>query len=429
MLKNLLKDTFLYGILHSLNKFFNFLLFFIYMRFISKECISILDMLTLFLGFFSIFISMQLESSFARFYFNEKANDDHYSLLKTIVMLMLIFFILFSLPSYLIFEFLFSKYLIPSSSFIFFLIIFNALLFSITNLINLNFRYSYNYKNFLICTLLFPLTTSILITFFIFTENVNISSIFLSQFISFFLVLVVQLSFTGKSIFLSNFRISLLKDIFKYCLPMFPMFFLLFANDKMIVFFLREFISLKQIADFTVATKYTAILSIIFFALRLSVEPRLLKMISFPNASDFTELKKYFNLYLYLSFFSLIIFILLIPHVGNYFFPQFHNSSDWSSILAFTLIFINLGSYMTVGFGIKKRMDLKFYIVFLQVCFNFIGFYFILKNGYSVSLALKYLVFINYIFLLVQHYISNKLFKVSNEYIKATVLFSLVFLI
>ena len=84
---------------------------------------------------------------------------------------------------------------------------------------------------------------------------------------------------------------------------------------------------------------------------------------------------------------------------------------------------------MTVGFGIKKRMDLKFYIVFLQVCFNFIGFYFILKNGYSVSLALKYLVFINYIFLLVQHYISNKLFKVSNEYIKATVLFSLVFLI
>ena len=221
----------------------------------------------------------------------------------------------------------------------------------------------------------------------------------------------------------------MIKELFMYSLPMFPMFFLVFANDKAVLYILEVFISLQTLADYTLATKLLAFLSVLFFALRLAFEPRIIRFISFPSDAKKLEFQKFLNLYITISFLLFLIFLIFVPVIQQYFFPEFSNSVKWTCVLAVSLILLNMGTYITPGFSIMKRMDLKLYIVTFQVLFNFIGFYFILKSGYSVTFALKYLVFINYIFLLIQHYFSNRLYKVSNEYLKATALFSLVFIV
>ena len=76
-----------------------------------------------------------------------------------------------------------------------------------------------------------------------------------------------------------------------------------------------------------------------------------------------------------------------------------------------------------------KRMDKKLVIVLFQVILNFVGFYLVLKNGFDVVVGLNYLVIVNFLFMLIQHYYSNKLYYVSNEYLKSTSVFLFMFII
>ena len=430
MIKTILKDSFVYGILNAVNKFFTFIVFFIYVSFLSKETIAVLDMIIVFSFILSIFISMQLESSFARFYFNRKENNEQFDLLKTIVYMMFAFVFLYLVPAYIVFELLFANYDIDSYSFIFPVLVLSAFLVNITNLVNLHFRYSYERKNFILSSCLYPVTYLIVIAVYIFLNgSMNMFVVFTSQLVGLLLVLFFQYIVVGKQIINSRFQTKYIKEIFRYSLPMLPMFFLIFANDKAIIYILREFITLDILADFSVATRLLAFLSLLFFALRMALEPKVNHFMSYPNDDSKSEFKQYINIYIFFSIALFGIFTMIIPYIQLQFFPNFVNAAKWSVVLAISLILLHMGTYMTPGFGIKKRMDIKLLIVLAQVVFNFVGFYFVLKNGHSIVLALKYIVFINYVFLLVQHYISNKLYKVSNEYLKATALFSLVFIV
>jgi len=430
MIKSILKDSFIYGILNAVNKFFLFLIFFIFVKLFQKEDIAVLDMLIVFYSMMTIFISMQLESSFARFYFNEKESDKHFDLLKTISLLMLMFCIIYTVPSYFIYQYLFIEYNINNSLVIFSAIMLVGYLYNFTSLINLHFRYSYEKRNFVISSVLFPFVYLLLISiFYLLLQYNDLSFIFLSQIIAYIFVLMYQFNAIGKEYLLASFNKLKLKDIFFYSLPMLPMFFLIFLNDKAIIFILKEFIPLKLLADFSVATKYLAFLSLFFFALRMALDPKINKFISFPSLEKSNEYKMYINIYILFSLVLFLIFITIVPYIQNYFFVEYKNAYKWASILSVSLILLNLSSYMTPGFAIKKRMDTKLIIILIQVIFNFIGFYFVLQNGYGIIMALNYLVIINFIFMIIQHYYSNKLYFVSHEYLKSSVIFIVLFLI
>jgi O-antigen/teichoic acid export membrane protein len=430
MIKTILKDSYVYGVLNAFNRFFMFLIFFLFVKFFQKEDIAILDMLIVFSSMVGIFISMQLESSFARFYFNEKEHNNHFDHMRTIAYLMGLFWIIYLIPSYFIFQALFEQYSIENYGYIFGMIFFIGILLNITNLINLHFRYSYEKKNFIIASLLFPISYLIIIGVTILvTDSLNIFMVFLAQVIAYGIALLYQFRVVGIELLRSTFQSKNLKDIFKYSLPMFPMFFLIFANDKAIIYILKEFISLDLLADFSVATKYLAFLSLFFFALRMALEPKINRFVSFPSDAGKVEYVKYINIYIVFSVVLLLLFMVVVPFVQNYFFDEYKNAYKWATILALSLILLHMSSYMTLGFGIKKRMDIKLIIVLFQVIFNFVGFYLVLENHYGVVLALNYLVLVNYVFMLVQHYYSNRLYKVSNEYLKATGVFLVLFTI
>lgn len=430
MLKTILKDSFVYGVLNAFNRFFMFLIFFLFVKYFSKENIAILDMLIVFSSMVGIFISMQLESSFARFYFNEKETNNHFDHMKTIVYLMGLFWIAYLIPAYFVFNLLFIEYSIEDYSYIFGMIFLIGILLNISNLINLHFRYSYEKKHFIVASLLFPISYLAILGFTIFTtDSLNIFVVFLAQVIAYSIALVYQFRTVGKELVISTFQSKNLKDIFKYSLPMFPMFFLIFANDKAIIYILKEFIPLELLADFSVATKYLAFLSLFFFALRMALEPRINHFVSFPSDKGKAEYLKYINIYIVFSVVLLLLFMIVVPFVQDYFFVEYTNAYKWSVILALSLILLHMSSYMTLGFGIKKRMDIKLVIVLFQVIFNFVGFYLVLQNSYDVVFGLNYLVLVNYVFMLVQHYYSNKLYKVSNEYLKATGVFLVLFII
>jgi len=387
-------------------------------------------MIMIYSSIISIFFSMQLESSFARFYFNAKENNEHFDHLKTIAYLMGVFALVYSVPSYFAFNFLFANYFIDSFSYIFPIICFTAFLLNVTSLVNLHFRYNYERRNFVISSLLFPITYLVIIGVYLLVhESINFFIVFVAQGIGQLIVLLFQIMLVGKKLLVASFQSKNLKSIFKFSIPMLPMFFLIFANDKAVIYILREFIPLELLADFSLATKFLAFLSLFFFALRIALEPKVNRFVSFPNDDRRSEYRMYVNIYIGFSLVLLVIFMLVVPLVQQYFFPKFTNAYRWSIILAISLILLYMGAYMTPGFSIRKRMDIKLLIVLAQVTFNFVGFYFVLKNGYDVFFALKYLVLVNYIFLLIQHYFSNKLYKVSNEYLKATALFSLVFIV
>lgn len=430
LLKSIFKDTFIYGILSGFTKFFNFLIFFIFINYLSKNDIAKLDLLLVYSSVLTIIISMQLESSFARFYFNFKEKNQEYDLLKTIIFIMILLSFVFFMPTLFLYNILFSKFA-TSSFFLIFLIIFiNALMITMTNLINLSFRYSNERKKFIISSVLFSLTYLLIIVFYVFfLGSFDIILILTAQFLSTLFVLLYQFFIIGKQLYRAQYQSSMVRELFMYSIPMFPMFFLIFANDKAIIYILEVFISLQTLADFTLATKLLAFLSVLFFALRLAFEPRIFRFISHPSDIKKLEFKQFLNLYITISSILFFIFLISIPAIQEYFYPDFSNSGKWTIILAVSLILLNMGTYLTPGFSIKKRMDIKLYIVIIQVLFNFLGFYFILKSGNSVTFSLKYLVFINYTFLLIQHYCSNKLYKVSNEYLKVTVLFLLVFIV
>jgi O-antigen/teichoic acid export membrane protein len=430
MIKNIVKDSFTYGILNAFNKFFIFFIFFIFVKYFQKEDIAILDMLIIFSTMVSVFVSMQFESSFARFYFNEKEEGKHFDLMKTIAFMMCLSAIVYLLPSYYIFNSLFLEYQWEEGFYIFIMIILIGIFYNINNLVNLHFRYNYEKKNFIIASLLFPVVYLCIIGLYVlFYSDLNFSIIFLSQIIAYIGSLFFQFSVMGNDFIKSRFQYKKIKEIFKYSLPMFPMFFLIIANDKAIIYILKEFIPLESLADFSIATKFLAFLSLFFFALRMALDPKINNFISFPSKERANEYISYLNIYIVISLILFIFFIIAIPYVQEIFFTEYINASKWASILALSFVMLNFASYMTPGFSIKKRMDIRLVIVFFQVLFNFIGFYLVLKSGYNVIIALNYLVLVNYIFILVQHYFSNKLYFISNEYLKSTGVFLLLFLI
>lgn len=430
MLKTILKDSFVYGVLNAFNRFFMFLIFFLFVKYFSKENIAILDMLIVFASMVGVFISMQLESSFARFYFNEKEENKHFDHLKTIAYMMGLFGLFYLVPAYFVFDIFFGEYSMDSFTYLFFMIFTIGFLINITNLINLHFRYSYEKKNFIISSLLFPISYLLIIGIYILlNDSLSIVLVFVAQIIGYLVALSFQFKTVGNEFLKATFQRQNLKDIMKYALPMFPMFFLLFANDKAIIYILKEFISLELLADFSVATKYLAFLSLFFFALRMALDPKINHFVSFPSDKGKIEYIKYINIYIVFTIVLFFIFMVVVPFVQEYFFVDYTNAYKWATILALSLILLNMGSYLTPGFAIKKRMDLKLIIVLFQVLFNFVGFYLVLKNGYDVVLALNYLVLVNYIFMLIQHYYSNRLYKVSNEYLKATGVFLVLFIV
>jgi O-antigen/teichoic acid export membrane protein len=418
MIKNILKDSVIYGLANAFNKFFLLLIFLIFVKFFNKENIAVLDMIVVFSYIITIFTSMQLESSFGRFYFNKKEVNKHYELMKTISFLMMVTAIVYIIPAYLIYLHLFEQYNIPNMLSIFALVIISSYLYNISNIVNFHFRCSNEKKEYVISNLIFPIIFLILVF-------VN----FISQFFGYLGTIVYQYTKIGSNLFNAKLHFDNLRDIIFYALPMFPMFFLIFANEKAIIYILNEFISLGLLADFSVATKFLAFLSLVFFALRMALEPKINHFISFPSKEKAIEYEKYINMYILISSVTFLVFIAILPYLQEYFFKEYTNSSKWGLILGLSVFLLNMGSYMTPGFAIKKRMDIKLIIVLFQVIFNFVGFYLVLKNGYDVLLALNYLVIINYVFMLVQHYYSNRLYKVSNEYLKATVVFLVLFII
>ena len=167
-------------------------------------------MLSIFLFIIVILISMQLESSFGRFYFNRLNENKHFDLLKTIIFLILISFTFYLVPTFLIFRSIFLHYTNYFSINIFPFIILSALLICITNVINLHFRYSSELKNFLITSLSFPIfyLTLIYIGTLVY-DSFSIFYIFLSQFISLIIVLLMQYNFIGKQLFQSKFQLPM----------------------------------------------------------------------------------------------------------------------------------------------------------------------------------------------------------------------------
>jgi O-antigen/teichoic acid export membrane protein len=430
MIKSILKDSFVYGILNAFNKFFMLLIFFLFVKYFSKENIAILDMLIVFTSIVCIFISMQLESSFARFYFNEKEDNKHFDHMKTIVYMMGLFGLFYLIPIYFVFDMFFTEYSIDSFVYLFSMMFVIGFLFNITNLANLHFRYSYEKKNFIVASLLFPMSYLIILGIYILVnDSMSILMIFLAQIIGYLIALSFQYKIIGKEFLSATFQSKNLKDILKYSLPMFPMFFLIFANDKAIIYILKEFIPIESLADFSIATKYLALLSLFFFALRMALDPKINHFISFPSEKGKDDYKKYINIYIIISIVLFLAFIFIVPVVQNIFFSEYTNSYKWSTILILSFILLNLSSYMTPGFSIMKRMDKKLVIVLFQVILNFVGFYLVLKNGFDVVVGLNYLVIVNFLFMLIQHYYSNKLYYVSNEYLKSTSVFLFMFII
>jgi len=408
-LKRLLGNALIYTFGNIFNKAFSFLLFPLIVRIFSKEEVGAINMALVFIPFFTMLGTLQLDQGFARYY-----ADDEYKLLRKKVFST-------SFISIVSFSFLISIITILLKHKLTFLLFKDlkyqnffslTVLASFFNIINYFLLNVYKWQNRAKLFVLFSIVNSILIIVFIiiltFSLNLGVNAFGVSLFISYLLTSVISFFLLKNEIDLI-LDINLLKQILKFSLPLLPFalsIVVLNFTDRLMI---NHYLNLSQVAIYSIGSKIASILTLFLIGFQHAWGPYVYA--NFRREHVKKEFAKIFDLFTATVSLGLIIITLVSP----YLILILATKDYLEAYKVVPLLLIGLISYSLLYFGVGISISEKTY-------FNLVGSIAgIISNiGLNILLIPKFKIIgaaiatsISYFLMaLIKIYISQKLFPI-----------------
>ena len=423
-IKKLFSHTVIYGLGIVLNKSVNFILLPVYTRYYTPQEIGMLTLLQSISFFLMVIYALGMETSFMKFFIEEKdvkKRSEIYSatliflLIFTAIISSVIFF--FSESIVTVFDFtdidtsilllkILCVLMVADTIYRFPLLLFRAELKAKT----------YAYINLL--TFVVNIIANIVLIVFL---KIGIEAILYSYLLSVIVTLVVSIIVTGKYLTMS-ISLKRIKEMLKFGNKFIYIGLCLILIDMSDRFFLKYFFNEKVVGIYWANYRLATVMSLVIAAFKFSWTPYFL------NLSDHPENKKIIsNIFTYFCFAGLsmfLIFSLLIDQFVqiNILGFQFLDANYMYGLTIVPLVLLAYffsGAYSTMN-AAPFFTDKTFLILFISItgllintALNFLLIPILEMNGAALSTLITYLAMF-----LIMYYYSQKIYKIDYEWKK-----------
>lgn len=384
-----LRDFLIYGVSSCISKIYPLILLPILSRSLTISDYGFLDIILSSIIFLSLLLTLQLESSFLRFFFETKCKYTLFSTLNiawitVILTFVLIFIFIYSLLNYLFGFTLISDLVLLLSV----LLLFGNILFQQSlHIVRMERRvYFYLFVNSVVTII------SLIIIFTLSDLNmINIMSVLFTLTVTKLLGFILIYTYF-KKYFTLNFQ----KDVFiksiNYCIPLIPstlINWLIRYGNKFVLIFC---FNLSILGTYAVSEKIALIPIVLSSVLFQSLYPNILKIYSSKKNNNLNQILAI--TFIFLNFFQ-IGFVYIIPYFNELFISEEYNVIDCSKLsvlITCSFLLFMCVTIIGINFHLQKQPKYILYTNLILLCFFIIGF---LYSFYEKDLF--ELVLINYI--------------------------------
>ena len=414
-IKFLIKDSAVYGITGTVSKLIAVFTVPIIVRILTKEEFGITSTVIGASTFFVGFIMLGIDSSIARWCFDNETDDTNYKKkvtsigffiqLISLAICLLIFYFLKDIIGEFLFDgnFELIKYLkmymfsIPATAF---------LLFS-----NNLFKWTFQRNKYLIISIGNTITNISLTLMFIVIYNMNITGVLLAPIISssVFALLGIYLGreyLTTKNIW----DVKLVKEMLKYGLPFAGIMIISSFLPSVDRLFLLRYVDMASIADYSIALKISGLLYLIISAFQISFGPY---AYSVWEKSEAKELFGKIMTWYFAFTISVGVFLFVFGHLAIIAFAgeKYLSSLKLLPVLLIAISINSLTEFSILGINWSKK---TYYNIFISIThfFALVMFNFLLTERFTLIGASISILLSNLVYILITFYVSSKFYKI-----------------
>ena len=430
MLRQLFKDSFVYGIGGLLTKSISLLLLPVYVKFLAPEDYGVIDFLVVFFTLLGVLFSLEIYQAIARYYHEFGDNSEKVKSVSTAFLFTASSYLLFTLLvvvlSKTLASLLFSSYSKDGLALVISLAAISTY-FSVLYAFCVNIlRYQFRAGEYVLCSIINALLSIGFSILFVIFLNYGIKGVFLGQLIGNLIAFILSF-YISKDNYSLHFEVKKLHTLLIFSLPLVPSsigVFLLAYLDRIVI---KSFLTISDLGIYGVANRLASIAPLIMMALTTAFTPLIYK--NYKNSTTPDEISKIFS-FLVAFIIIMVSGVALFSDEILYLFtsPEYYGAAV---LLPFLLLagFLSKMYDFTPGLAIAKKTKIiaTIYVIgaLLTLSINIL----IIKKMGIFGVAVTNL-FSALIVFCINYYFSQKYYKI-NYRIKSIMLtcLSAVFLI
>ncbi|MFT6244126.1 MAG: O-antigen/teichoic acid export membrane protein [Salibacteraceae bacterium] len=430
MIKNLLKDSFIYGVSKYLSAFAAIFLMPIYTRELSKADYGVMDLFNSWNSLLIMILPLGLITSIFRFYHDFKKDPtERKNHLGTIFIAIIALSLI-----YLIISISFKDQFVNliqhnQSEEIYYHSIFIVIGGTLLTYFLTIAQSKYEKYKYLILSLV---NLSLLISLgFIFVHTLEMHAVgfFRASTIALGSSLILAIIFYRSDIVLI-FKLKLLKRLLKYSVHILSVGLLFGATNLIDRYLLMQYSGLEDVGIYSVGVRISSILGLGISSFAIAWFPRAMQIKDDVELRDRTYSKVH-NLYMVLAFFGVIALTLMRSEIIAIIAPQYQGSYNIISILCLSLVVNGAIYFYTLALHIKSKTKYLTFAAIISIMVNIIVSIFLLGlmgiDGVAWGTLAGGIVWV-----LIQYYISNRFIRIKFNHlypIVGLIGFTLVFIL
>lgn len=390
-LKQLFKESFIYGLSGVVSSAFNFFLLPLYTNILSPSDYGVISIINNSFLFVNLLIIFCLDNS-ANFWFWHKPEEKERVITFT-SWLYFAYAVAFVLCSgVFFFADLLSELTLDSTEY--------AMLFKI-NAVNVFFTtvqrvasnlFRVNRKAVMAVTYttFTSLLTILLTMYFVLYKDMRVDGFFLGQAISAFVVFLISIWLIKKYILWRNYSTTRLREMIVFSLPLIPAVILTWFSNSSTVYFIQYFASKAEVGLYQIGNSFSMLVGLAVNSFLQAWSPYALSVSAQEDAGKIYS--KVFSLYCKIGFVAcFLVFLLAKPILKLLTNEQYLSSAYVFGIMSFNVLLSGIPQILAIGPTLKKDNKPYANSVYINFCVTSIFFILLIPFGGKEGAALSLL--------------------------------------
>jgi O-antigen/teichoic acid export membrane protein len=426
ILKEVGKDTLIYGFGNSIQKITGFLLIPLYTRYLTPDDYGVLSSISTFTFFASVLAGMGIFEATARYFYKAKSEDEKGRLLYTSVIMQLISYgiiVVCILPfSGNLSQFLFST---PQYGWVIFISLLLLLLNPISSNIDIIYRYYRQPIKFQLVSILRTIITPLLVVIFVVILKKGVLGVQLGQFISLCIITVFAFFYFARSKYTPKFSLVWSKKMLRYGFPLIWSGIAVWIYSVSDRFFLLHYSDLKSIGLYSIGNTFSQPILILNSAINMAVVVIIMNIFESdldPNKLNTkTSLKKFWDTYLVVIIpLCMFISIFSVNILNTFTTKAYLYGALAIPFMSFNLVVKQGIDFTGNGMSFMENTKPLPWLIFISALVNVgLNFYFIPNFGFVGACITTILSTVCYFFLM--YFFSQRYFAFSYGLVRKSI--------
>ena len=425
MLKNLLKDSFIYTLATVVSKGIGFFLLPIITLYIAPDAYGALDLYLVFISLVGVSVGMELSQGLAR-YTATASIEEKQKLVSTTV-----WFTLFTYSIFIVFLLFFNEkinaLLISEGKFnnVFTIIIFLLLFIKMDNILKSQLRWDLKVKQFAGVSILYSFVFAISVYILLSKYNMGITGYFIGQFIATITSLLIVI-FLNKHYLKFLFSKTAFQKLFQFSYPLVLSSLTIVAATYIDRIIIKELLDLTELGLYGIAFRFASLGGFLLVGIRGALLPIIYREYEKPNTKE--KLRDFFYLF-YTGMAALLIFLSFFSQELLYILTESSYHAAYSVIPILTAAVLFNGMYIfAVGVSIAKKTKVFVYVGIFSLISNIVLNYIFIPI-YGIQGAAMATCITGVCSFIIYMFFSQKNYQVNYNFLKISIVALFLFLI